>query len=224
MSILVALEALNTSVFITIITAGLTIEVKILKTATATSTATSSTTWLKTTVVQRFSSTDKSVLSDSCFSFFSVRFIYSSINNPFRFSQWGSSALRAFKLVKKLSYESGKLPVTYSIGLTSWAHNLLERFKPIEHSLDIYSLTYAVSQFTRTSARKQQNSSNISKTTCQELANEKRSLNSINCHNPNTTNSTYHWGMYRKLRNYTNHEEKKSQVKIFLSDDERRQG
>ena len=62
---------------------------------------------------------------------------------------------------------------------------LLERFKPIEHSLDIYSLTYAVSQFTRTSARKEQNSTNISKTTCQKLANEKRSLNSINYHNSN---------------------------------------
>ena len=62
---------------------------------------------------------------------------------------------------------------------------VLERFKPIEHSLDIYSLTYAVSQFTRTSARKEQNSTNISKTTCQKLANEKRSLNSINYHNPN---------------------------------------
>ena len=34
-----------------------------------------------------------------------------------------------------------------------------------------------------------------------------------------STNRTYHWGMYRKLRNYTNHEEKKAQVKIFFSDD-----
>ena len=54
----------------------------------------------------------KSALSDSCFSFFSVRFIYSSINSPFTFSQSRSSALRAFKVVKKLSYESGKLPHT----------------------------------------------------------------------------------------------------------------
>ena len=54
-------------------------------------------------------------------------------------------------------------------------HNLLERFKPIQYSLDIYSLTYAVSQ----------HSTNISKTTCQKLANEKRSLNSINYHNSN---------------------------------------
>ena len=66
---------------------------------------------------------------------------------------------------------------------------MLERFKPIEHSLDIYSLTYAVSQLTRTSGRKEQNSTNISKTTCQKLANEKRSLNSINYHNSN--NKTY---------------------------------
>ena len=54
------------------------------------------------------------------------------------------------------------------------------------HSLDIYSLTHAVSQFTRTSARKEQNSTNISKTTCQKLASEKRSLNNINYHNSNT--------------------------------------
>ena len=32
--------------------------------------------------------------------------------------------------------------------------------------------------------------------------------------------NTYHWEMYRKLRNYANHEEKKSQIQIFfLSDD-----
>ena len=39
-----------------------------------------------------------------------------------------------------------------------------------------------------------------------------------------SSNSTYHWEMYRKLRNYTNHEEKKSQIEMFLSDDWRRQG
>ena len=30
-----------------------------------------------------------------------------------------------------------------------------------------------------------------------------------------STNSTYHWGMYRKLRNYTNHEEKNLKSKYF---------
>ena len=42
-----------------------------------------------------------------------------------------------------------------------------------------------MSQFTRTSARKEQNSTDISKTTCQKLANGKRPLNSINYHNSN---------------------------------------
>ena len=68
---------------------------------------------------------------------------------------------------------------------------LLKRFKPIEHSSDINSLTYAVSQFTRTSEKKQQNSTNISKTTFQKLANEKLSFSSINCHNPNRNNSLH---------------------------------
>ena len=63
---------------------------------------------------------------------------------------------------------------------------IVRKIQTHRHSLDIYSLTYAVSQFTRTSVRKEQNSSNISKTTCQKLANEKRSLNSINYHNSNT--------------------------------------
>ena len=55
----------------------------------------------------------KSALSaDFSFSFFSARFIYSSINNPLTFSQSRSSAFLAFKLVRKLSYDSGKLPKT----------------------------------------------------------------------------------------------------------------
>ena len=54
----------------------------------------------------------KSALSDSCFSFFSVRFMYSSIENPFTFSRSRSSTLRALKLVKKLSCDSRKLPNT----------------------------------------------------------------------------------------------------------------
>ena len=63
---------------------------------------------------------------------------------------------------------------------------IVRKIQTHRHSLDIYSLIYAVSQFSRTSVRKEQNSSNISKTTCQKLANEKRSLNSINYHNSNT--------------------------------------
>ena len=70
-------------------------------------------------------------------------------------------------------------------------NKLLKRFKPIEHSSDINSLTYAVSQFTRTSAKKQQNSTNISKTTSQKLANEKLSFNCINYHNPKSNNSLH---------------------------------
>ena len=41
---------------------------------------------------------------------------------------------------------------------------LLERFKPIYYSWDIYSLSYAVLQFTRREREKEQNSTNISKT------------------------------------------------------------
>ena len=59
MSILVALEALNIFVFITIIIACLRIEVKILKSATANATATSSTTCLKISAVRRFPFADK---------------------------------------------------------------------------------------------------------------------------------------------------------------------
>ena len=112
MSILVALEALNTSVFITINTAGLSIEVKILKSATAT--ATSSITWLKTSAVRRFSSTDK-----KC----TIRFLFLVFLNPLLifFNQQSfyvfpveiigaSGVSRNLKLVKKLSYQSGKLP------------------------------------------------------------------------------------------------------------------
>ena len=45
-------------------------------------------------------------------SFFSLRFIYSSINNPLILFHSNFCASVAFKLVRKMSYEPGRLPKT----------------------------------------------------------------------------------------------------------------
>ena len=110
-SILVAFEALNTFVFNTIIMAGLYIEVEIMKSPTATAAATSSTMWLKSSSIRRFSSVEKCI----------IRLLFRVLLSPLHifFNQQSFYILpveiigaRAFKLVKKLSYNSGKLPNT----------------------------------------------------------------------------------------------------------------
>ena len=92
---------------------------------------------------------------------------------------------------EETTHYTRSVPCSVSEDLTETVRKI-QGFKPIEHSLDIYSLTYAVSQLTRTSARKEQNSTNISKTaSCQILANEKRSLNSINDYKRNRNKSLH---------------------------------
>ena len=67
-----------------------------------------------------------------------------------------------------------------------------KEFKPIQNSLDII-LFFNIHCVTvhKASARKEQNSTNLSKTTCQKLANEKPSLNSLNYYNSNIFNNSH---------------------------------
>ena len=111
MFILVAFEALNTFVFNTIILAGLSVGVEILKSPAATATATSSTSWLKSSSIRRFSSVEKCI----------IRLLFLFLLRPLHifFNQQSLYILpveiigaRAVQLAKKLSYNSVKLPNT----------------------------------------------------------------------------------------------------------------